>query len=290
MKFYSPLRYPGGKSKLVPLIKLLIKKSGKEGSTYIEPFAGGAGVALALLLEGTVEQIVINDFDRAIYSVWRAIKTEPSNLINLIDKTPINIDQWYRQKDIYNSSKSYSIELAFATLFLNRVNRSGIITGGPIGGFAQAGNWSLDARFNKAAIIERVNEISKRRSSIRTYNQDIIRLLDTYVNQFGDEAFAYFDPPYYHKAKKLYKNSLLHEDHAKIADRILNHVECPWVLTYDDVPEIRNLYQHKGLKQFDLTYSAANKGKASEIIVCSNSALHPTKDEMQKANIQLNIR
>ncbi|MDR1086385.1 MAG: DNA adenine methylase [Deltaproteobacteria bacterium] len=132
MKFYSPLRYPGGKSKLVPFVKLLITKAHSECSTYIEPFAGGAGIALALLLEGVVEKITVNDYDKAIYSVWRAIKSEPLKLIKLIIETPIDINEWHKQRNIYNCTRGYSVELAFAALFLNRVNRSGIITGGPI--------------------------------------------------------------------------------------------------------------------------------------------------------------
>ncbi|MDR1083461.1 MAG: DNA adenine methylase [Deltaproteobacteria bacterium] len=291
MRFYSPLRYPGGKSKLVPLVKLLIKNSGREGATYIEPFAGGAGVALSLLLDGTVERIVINDYDKAVYSVWRAIKREPSELIRLIDKTPVTIDEWQRQRAIYiGYSRGYSVELAFAALFLNRVNRSGIITGGPIGGFAQEGDWKLDVRFNKTAIIERVNDVSKRRNAIKVYNQDIIRLVDSYVPQFADEAFIYFDPPYFNKANKLYKNALSHGDHVRIADRILNNVACPWMLTYDDVPEIRALYQHMEIRRIDLTYSAANKGKASEIIVCSDSKFYPSYDDICNDIFGLNMR
>ena len=291
MQFYSPLRYPGGKSRLVPLIKLLIKKAGREGSTYIEPFAGGAGVALALLFEGTVDRIVINDYDKAVYSIWRAIKNEPLKLIKKIKETPITIDEWQKQRAIFNdSSRSYSVELAFAALFLNRVNRSGIITGGPIGGIAQQGNWKLDARFKKDVIIERISEISKKRDAISIYNKDIIRLLDIYMPRFEDQAFAYFDPPYYNKAKKLYKNALSHDDHARIANRILNHVNCPWVLTYDDVPEILQLYQHLGARRFDLIYSAANKGRASEIIVCSSRNLYPSDDDLFNDEFGLNMR
>jgi len=291
MKFYSPLRYPGGKSRLVLLVKLLISKAGRTGATYIEPFAGGAGVAITLLLDSIVERIVINDYDKAIYSVWRAIKSEPLKLIKLISKTPITINEWHRQQTIYNNSSKYSVDLAFATLFLNRVNRSGIITGGPIGGFAQEGDWKLDARFNKSAIIERVNDISEKRNSIKVYNRDIIRLIDFNIAQFGDEAFVYFDPPYYNKAKKLYKNFLSHEDHVRIADRILNRVKCPWVLTYDDVPQICKLYQRMEIRRYDLTYSAANKGKASEIIICSDRKFYPSDvDDMRNGGFALNMR
>ena len=137
MQMYSPLRYPGGKSRLSNFIKQSIFNLNMEHGTYIEPFAGGAGVALSLLLEGTVDNIVINDYDKAIYSLWRAIKQEPNALIEKIANTPITIDEWDKQKAIYTSSKSYSLNLAFATLFLNRTNRSGILTAQSI--------WRLDA-------------------------------------------------------------------------------------------------------------------------------------------------
>lgn len=290
LKFYSPLRYPGGKTKLVPFVSLLISKANLKGCTYIEPFAGGAGVALTLLLEGMVEQIVINDYDKAVYSLWRAIKTEPTNLIKFITETSITIEEWHKQQAIYKNARGYSVELAFATLFLNRVNRSGIITGGPIGGYGQRGEWKLDARFNKIAIIERINSISKKGNSIAIYNQDIIRLIDRFMPKYMDNAFVYFDPPYYNKSQRLYKNFLSHDDHACIAERILGHVKCPWLLTYDDVPEIRALYRGKNVRRFDLNYSAARKGKASEIIVCSDFHLYPSDEEMSEAEICLNIR
>ena len=290
MMFYSPLRYPGGKSRLTPLVNFLIAKADLKGATYIEPFAGGAGVALTLLLEGVVEQIVINDLDKAIYSFWRALKEEQKSLINLIYKTPITIDEWKRQQTIYREGKQYSTELAFAALFLNRANRSGIITGGPIGGYDQSGDWALDARFNKDAIVERIVAISNKKNAIKVYNKDVITLIDNYFPRYTDNAFVYFDPPYYNKAKRLYKNALTHSDHERISKRILGKIGCHWLLTYDDVPEIRKLYDGQDIKCFDLNYSAANKGRASEIILCSNPHLFPTKEESAAANINLNIR
>jgi DNA adenine methylase len=290
MLFYSPLRYPGGKSKLAPLINLLISKVNLEDCTYVEPFAGGAGIALTLLMNGTAKQIVINDYDRSIYSFWRAIKTEPAKLIKLIVKTPITINEWHKQRAIYQNVQRYSIELAFATLFLNRVNRSGIITGGPIGGYEQSGEWKLNARFNKEVIIDRINEISNKRNAIVIYNKDIISLIDNFIPKYTSNAFIYFDPPYYNKGKKLYKNFLSHDDHTIISERILERVKCPWVLTYDDVPEIRKLYKTLDVRNFDLNYSVANKGKASEIIICSDSCSSLSAIEMAEANVHLNIR
>ena len=122
----SPLRYPGGKNRLSRFIGVSIENAGMQGCTYIEPFAGGAGVALSLLLDGIVKKIVINDYDKAVYSFWRAVKTEPAALIKKIKQTDVSIDEWYKQREIYRSSNAYSLELAFATLFLNRTKRSRI--------------------------------------------------------------------------------------------------------------------------------------------------------------------
>ena len=155
----SPLRYPGGKNRLAGFIRIAIQNLEIQDCTYVEPFAGGAGVALTLLLDGTVNRIVINDYDKAIYSFWRAVKQEPKALIDRIIETPVTIDEWYRQREIYSSATTYSLDLAFATLFLNRTNRSGILNAGPIGGYSQSGEWKLNVRFDKDAIIEKINSI-----------------------------------------------------------------------------------------------------------------------------------
>ena len=167
----SPLRYPGGKHRLAGFIQLAIQNLNMPDCTYVEPFAGGAGVALSLLLDGTVNRIVINDYDKAIYSFWRAVRQEPTSLIDLIQNTPVTIDEWHRQKEIYLTSTAYSLDLAFATLFLNRTNRSGILNAGPIGGYAQDGEWKLDVRFDKEAIIAKIELIAKERERITVYNK-----------------------------------------------------------------------------------------------------------------------
>lgn len=155
MRNPSPFRYPGGKSQLSGFIRIAIRNLEIRNCTYVEPFAGGAGVAITLLLDRSVERVVINDYDKAIYSFWRAIKQEPERLIERVLKTPVTMEEWYKQKEVYSSATSYSLDLAYATLFLNRTNRSGILTAGPIGGYSQSGNWKLDVRFNREAIAEK---------------------------------------------------------------------------------------------------------------------------------------
>lgn len=287
---HSPLRYPGGKSRISGFIKRVIQNLNMKKCTYIEPFAGGAGVALSLLLDGTVENIVINDYDKAIYSFWRAVKQETDKLIDRIENTPITIDEWYRQKAIYSSSTSYSLDLAFATLFLNRTNRSGILTAGPIGGYSQDGDWKLDVRFDRKALVAKLKDIYSHRQNIYVYNKDIISLLRNYVPRFGEDVFIYFDPPYYNKGQKLYKNFFTPSDHQRIRDVITQEITAPWIITYDDVKAICDLYSAYDIRKFDLTYSAANKGTASELMIFSNALFCPTEEQMTEHVTYLNFR
>lgn len=290
MQTYSPLRYPGGKNRLSNFIGQSIRNLEIPNCTYIEPFAGGAGVALSLLLDGTVDNIVINDYDKAIYSFWRAVKQDVKPLIEKIERTPVTIDEWYKQKEIYVSASSYSVDLAFATLFLNRTNRSGILTAGPIGGYAQAGDWKLDVRFDREALISKITTISEHSKNIFIYNKDIISLLRNYVPRFGDNIFIYFDPPYYRKGQKLYKNFFTPTDHQRIRDVITNELRVPWIITYDDVDAISELYRDYAIRKFDLTYSAANKGTASELMIFSDIGFCPTSEQMLTQKININLR
>lgn len=280
---YSPLRYPGGKSKIAPLMQTIIDGLALPEVTYIEPFAGGAGVALNLLLEGHVNQIVINDYDKAIYSFWRALIECPEALIAMVRTVPLTVDEWRHQKEIYTTqNRKYSIELGFAALYLNRTNRSGILNAGPIGGYDQTGTYGIDARFYRETLIQRIEQIAQHRQRIKVYNKDIRSFIDKIIPKYQQNGFVYFDPPYYVKGQRLYKNSFSTEDHAEIAQKIINGVQCPWVITYDDVPELRNIYGNFLQKRYYLNYSAANKGIGSELIIFKEPQLLPAKATANK--------
>ena len=243
----------------------------------------GAGVALSLLIEGIVDQVVINDYDKAIYSFWRALKEAPQELIDLIEHIPLTIDEWKHQKNIYSTqNKKYSVELGFAAFYLNRTNRSGILSAGPIGGYNQTGNYGMDARFNRDALIGRIQEIAKYKSQIVVYNKEIRSFISGVIPKYQANAFVYFDPPYFENGQRLYKNFFSPTDHTDIALSIINGVNCPWVITYDDVPELRGIYSNYVQRRYNLNYSAANKGKGSEIIIFKDSYLLPPSDEVRK--------
>lgn len=287
LKNYSPLRYPGGKSKLYPFVAAVINKMESQHPVYIEPFAGGAGLALSLLFNGVVEEIVINDYDKAIYSMWKAILKQTDAFIELVRNTPVTVEEWYHQKDIYSTqSNRYSLELGFATFFLNRTNRSGILSAGPIGGYQQTGNYLINARFNKEDLIKRVQKIAKYKSKIHLYNHDIRSFIKSYVPKYLSRAFIYFDPPYYKKGKYLYKNFFDEKDHQDIHDLVVG-LECPWMVTYDNAPEIQKIYEELQAWQFDMVYGVANSGLNSEILFISDVSLLPEKLDDKKLKINL---
>ena len=287
LKIYSPLRFPGGKGKLYPFVASIIKNT--DGRTiYVEPFAGGAGVALSLLFNNDVDEIVINDYDKAIYSMWKAILTQTKGFLELLDNTAITVDEWRKQKEIYKTqNKKYSLELGFATFFLNRTNRSGVLNAGPIGGLDQTGKYKIDVRFNKEELAKRIELIAKHKKKIHLYNHDIRSFLELFLPRYQEHAFVYFDPPYFSKGKQLYKNFFSADDHQQILE-LIQKLQCPWMVTYDNTDRIKEIYEKYNCWYFDLSYGVANSGKTSEILFVSDDSILPSCDDQK--TIKINFR
>ncbi len=266
---YSPLRYPGGKTTLFPFFDKVIKDNGLEHVTYIEPFAGGAGAAFALLLLEKVDRVVINDLDRAIYSFWKAAIFSSEKFIKKMHSTPLNVREWRKQKLIYTNPKSKQFELGFATFFLNRTNVSGILDGGPIGGLDQTGKWKIDARFNKEGLAERIRQLARYKSRIAVFNRDGVELISDYLGK--KNAFIYLDPPYYEKGAALYLNHYKKEDHEGLAKRLNASPDAFWLLTYDNKKEIKSLYPDRQIFNFSLNYNAYEARKGKEVMIVSDA-------------------
>ncbi|PIJ98219.1 DNA methyltransferase [Lysinibacillus sphaericus] len=267
----SPLRYPGGKYKIFPFVRELIKVN--KCSTYIEPFTGGSAVSLALLLEGTVKKIIINDYDYSIYCFWYSVLNHTEEFINLIKKTNIDLDEWYKQKEVRNDiNNKTKLEIGFSTFFLNRTNRSGIIDkAGPIGGKNQEGNYLLDCRFNKTRLIEKINEIAKYRNFIYLYNLDAMDFIEEVVLKTRN-SFTFFDPPYYNKGQGLYTNFYNHGDHANLAQLVYEKMRNrKWIVTYDNSSEIESMYSNFDKLKFSLSYTLQEKKNGEEILFFSSS-------------------
>ena len=283
---YSPLRYPGGKTKIAPLVNAIMENTKIKNGVYIEPFAGGAGVALTLLLRNNVSHIVINDMDTTIYAFWYSVLNYNEEFIQLIKDTPITIEEWYNQKKIFlNNNVKNILELGFATFFLNRTNRSGILKAGPIGGYNQTGKYSIDVRFNKEDLITRIKRIGEYRDKISLFNLEIKEFINSVLPEYESNAFVYFDPPYYKKGHELYINFFKPEDHQVLAE-LIKQIKIDWMVTYDNTEEVKTIYKDREQKIYDLNYSLANKGKNSEIIVLSRD-LWLTSEQQAKLKIQI---
>lgn len=272
IKNLSPLRYPGGKAKLSEYIKKLIYQNNLNNSYYIEPFAGGAGVALYLLINKHVSKIFINDLDKSIYAFWYSVLNHTDELCSMIENTPVNLEQWFIQKNIQKNKEFESLlNLGFSTFFLNRTNRSGIIKAGVIGGYAQKGNYKIDCRFNKDELIDRIKLISSFKDSIELHNLDVREFIDYIIPSIKKQSFIFFDPPYYNKGSQLYVNYFTHEDHLELSHSISEIKNHYWIVTYDYEPKIQNMYRQFHQVSYALNYTAGKKYTGYEIMVFSDN-------------------
>ena len=265
----TPLRYPGGKTQLLPLVIDILKKNDLIYGEYAEPFAGGSGIAISLLLNDYVSKIYLNDLDPSIYSFWHSVINQPKELCRLIEKTDVTIEEWHRQKKILANPQKYSLlKIGFATLFLNRTNRSGIIKGGVIGGLDQSGNYKLDCRFNKSDLIRKINRIADHGNRIELSMLDAEIFIKKVIPKTAKNAFINIDPPYFCKGSGLYTNFYKPDDHASLASKV-SKIKRKWMVTYDDVDEIRNLYSSFPMYTKNLQYSAQEKRIGVELLIAS---------------------
>jgi len=263
----SPLRYPGGKAIYAEILMSVIDNNDLSNCTFVEAFAGGAGAAITLLLSGKVKSIFLNDLDPAIYSFWRSILENTEEFLHLMHRTPITVKEWCKQREIYRAKPDDILQLGFATFFLNRCNRAGILLANPIGGLEQKGKYRIDARFKKEKLELKIRKIANRKDVINTYNLDAIEFVKKVKRKHRNRKFLiYFDPPYYQKGELLYFNHYRHDDHEELSHHIRN-CSFPWLLSYDNQPEITDLYNGFQIYIRDLRYSVSKFALAQELII-----------------------
>lgn len=276
MIIYSPLRYPGGKSKLSKFVAEICIKNNISGC-YVEPYAGGASVALYLLMKNHVSSIIINDIDRSIFAFWNSVLKHTNKFCKLIEETDVSIDTWKKCKELQRNKLSAKlIDLGFSTFFLNRTNMSGILDAGVIGGLNQNGTYKMDCRFNKPSLILRIKEIAKYKKQIELFNMDALDLIDL-IQKRSDTASTifYFDPPYYLKGPSLYLNSYNHSDHERVGKKIRQIKKIKWIVSYDNVPEIKKIYSNIRKTEYSLSYTAMGTKTGSEVLFFSPKLLIP---------------
>lgn len=278
MAFHSPLRYPGGKGRLTAWMSELLLHNEISGGCYVEPYAGGAGMAINLLIAEQVNRILINDLDPAIYAFWCATIDHCEEMVDRVMTIPLTIEERDRQLAIYRrGTSSDSVDLGFATLYLNRTSISGSLTGGAIGGRSQKGRYKIDARFYRETLVRRLRAIAERPNRIGIYNMDALDFIREVRGDLPHNTLIYLDPPYFQKGAALYRNAYDPSDHQLVA-MVVRHLEQPWVLTYDDCPEIRSLYSWASGTDFSLWYSATRRSarRQGEVMFWSRQLTLPS--------------
>jgi DNA adenine methylase len=265
---FTPLRYPGGKGKLAAYIKQLIKTNDLLDGEYVEPYAGGAAIALELLFHEYVTRVHINDISRPVFAFWKSVLSHTEDFCRLIRDTRPTVGAWDAQKKIFaNQGDHDDLALGFATFFLNRTNRSGILNGGIIGGRGQTGPWKIDARFNADELIHRIQAIAKMKRRIKLTRKDALKFLQSGVDRWPTRTLIYCDPPYYVKGRELYYDFYDHDDHKKVAQFVRTRItRQKWIVSYDNVRPVRELYSGWLRATYRIGYSARSSRQGSEIM------------------------
>ncbi|GLU44734.1 DNA adenine methylase [Allomuricauda sp. NBRC 101325] len=288
-RFKTPLRYPGGKQRLSPFIQELLEVNEIDGN-YLEPYAGGAGIAMELLLSKKVKKVHLNDSDKGVYAFWYSVINHTEALCSKILSASMTIEEWKKRREILkNNIEVDLLELGFTTFFLNRCNRSGVLKGGVIGGIGQLGDYKMDARFNRNELISRIESIAMFGNQIFVTNMDAESYIGNYLPNIDQNSLIYLDPPYYNKASGLYLNSYKNSDHARIAKIIQNDITHSWILSYDGVPEILNLYEERRHFLYDLQYSAQTVKKGKEVFIFDDEIELPKSCSLNHVNEGLKL-
>lgn len=283
-QFESPLRYPGGKACIFPFMSKLFYENNLIGSSYAEPYAGGAGLALKLLFNEYVNEIYINDLDKSIFHFWKTMIEDNLIFCDWLEDVNISLENWAYYKSILQNPIGHSaVDIAKSTFFLNRTNISGVIKGGIIGGQNQKGKYKIDARFNKEDLIKRIRRIETFKHRINVSNLDGINFIKK-MNRISENTFIYIDPPYVQKGADLYMNYYSKKDHSKLAKNV-DLIQKKWLVSYDNHEFILSLYKKHRKVLYRLSQAASNR-IGDEILIFSDRLIfNESIRKLQKATL-----
>ncbi len=263
-KVKSPLRYPGGKfyalKHIMPYIECV------DHDEYREPFLGGGSVFFA---KTKVTYNVLNDLESEIINFYKVILDNEMKckLIYQFEKEVANRE---RHNEVKQMIPQNILERAFKTYYLNRTSYCGIIHvpawGYVEGKSAPPKNWG---KFIESA--------SEKLSNVELFSLDYSDILK--MPKRGSKVLVYLDPPYYHAdQKRAYTKSFTLEEHVRLADSLYGY-KYKFCLSYDDCPEVRELYKWANIYDVSWLYNTDNKpgGKrkaCKELIITNYNVKH----------------
>ncbi|MCT2225018.1 hypothetical protein [Microbacterium paraoxydans] len=276
-RYLSPLRYPGGKASIAPMLGDMFagQMSDMPIEIWIEPFAGGAGAALGLVERDAVDEAWLVDANPAIAAFWATVLADGERLATQVERTVPTMRLWEDSRALLEAGDGVgTYELAFAAFIVNRCSRSGIVAprSGPIGGRAQDGRWTISSRFNGCALADRIRRVHALRSRLRSHHADGIRFIED-VDESGicDEVVFFVDPPYLREGNRLYAHGMDRAAHQRLATA-LNGTAARWLLTYDNHPDVAGaLYPERRVIPFGIRNTANQARQATELAVLSDN-------------------
>lgn len=283
----SPLRYPGGKLWLASYIERTLELNRIKPVLFVEPFAGGASIALTLLYKNKVNRIALIDRDPLVAAFWHTVFYDTDWLVEQIATLEVTLDQWQSLRVKRPEGRR---DKALKCLFLNRTNYSGIITraAGPIGGQRQESSYKIDCRFPRSTLISRVRVLGGFRDRVEfvwncSWRKAIARISHLQcrgaLTAGAHEIFYYLDPPFFNKADRLYTHHFTAKDHWMLRASV-TRIGSPWILSYDAAPTLGLLYgQGQTHNRIQIQYTAAHadssRGTKQESILAHHDILLP---------------
>ena len=274
----SPLRYPGGKAFLCEYVEQFLAANKLAPELFVEPFAGGASTSLHLLGKRLVKKIALGDKDPLVAGFWETVFEDGPWLYGKVRHAEVTIEEWER---LHEKAPKRAREHAWKCLYLNRTSFSGILSSraGPLGGKAQESEYGVDCRFYRDTVVQRLKALWKERDRVaRVGEADWHKTLDWGVRQSNGRrsALIYLDPPFFHKAERLYNFVFDAADHEAVVQRLAK-LKTPWLLSYDDCAEAAALFKKYRLKHKRIavryTSSSRQQRDMKKELVASNLVL-----------------
>ena len=260
----SLLRYPGGKTWLIPHIREWLTRS--ESRILLEPFAGGGIVSLTAVMENLVDEAILIEIDPDVAALWKTALLDTDDLLGRIQRfTPTRkMVEAVEKADCRNDA-----ERAFRTLVLNRTKRAGILA--PGASFLESGEDAkgIGSRWYPDTLVKRLKEIGKHADKVEFLEGDCMRILDPLLQKWGEKAAVFVDPPYTGEGGKragsrLYAHCTI--DHARLFE-ILDRNGSNFLMTYDEAQEIVDLIQEHRFHAVRVEMNNAHYRRLSELVI-----------------------